>query len=174
MQSSSGNGLRGSVVATSDSTSPKKVSVVSRTREVPTGNFGLRVELGLFGVQPPPPKRGDGDDQRSEREESPDPPRFHGPEVTLVVPARVVEWQTRWTQNPLLARACGFKSRPGHPCPRVARATEHAVRVWLPGQRRQRISGGGGWSCPDRRMSSRRGGLAATARSRCRCGRAGR
>ena len=23
-------------------------------------------------------------------------------------------WFTRWTQNPLSARACGFESRPGH------------------------------------------------------------
>src|SRR5271154_6672231 len=30
--------------------------------------------------------------------------------------ARVAEWQTRWTQNPLSERACGFESRPGHPC----------------------------------------------------------
>ncbi len=29
-------------------------------------------------------------------------------------PARVAEWQTRWTQNPLSERACGFDSRPGH------------------------------------------------------------
>ena len=29
--------------------------------------------------------------------------------------ARVAEWQTRWTQNPLSERACGFESRPGHP-----------------------------------------------------------
>ncbi len=28
--------------------------------------------------------------------------------------ARVAEWQTRRTQNPLLERACGFESRPGH------------------------------------------------------------
>src|SRR5690349_10403994 len=28
--------------------------------------------------------------------------------------ARVVEWQTRRTQNPLLARGCGFKSHLGH------------------------------------------------------------
>ena len=28
--------------------------------------------------------------------------------------ARVTEWQTWWTQNPLSERACGFESRPGH------------------------------------------------------------
>jgi hypothetical protein len=28
--------------------------------------------------------------------------------------ARVAEWQTRWTQNPLSERVCGFESRPGH------------------------------------------------------------
>lgn len=28
--------------------------------------------------------------------------------------AGVLEWQTRWTQNPLLATACGFKSRHRH------------------------------------------------------------
>jgi hypothetical protein len=28
--------------------------------------------------------------------------------------ARVAEWQTRRTQNPLPSRACGFKSHPGH------------------------------------------------------------
>ena len=28
--------------------------------------------------------------------------------------ARVAEWQTRRTRNPLLERACGFESRPGH------------------------------------------------------------
>lgn len=26
----------------------------------------------------------------------------------------MAEWQTRWTQNPLPERACGFDSRPGH------------------------------------------------------------
>ena len=34
--------------------------------------------------------------------------------VHFACPARVAEWQTRWTQNPLSARTCGFKSRPGH------------------------------------------------------------
>ena len=34
--------------------------------------------------------------------------------VHSTCPARVAEWQTRWTQNPLSARTCGFKSRPGH------------------------------------------------------------
>ena len=29
----------------------------------------------------------------------------------------MAEWQTRWTQNPLSERACGFESRPGHPLP---------------------------------------------------------
>ena len=28
--------------------------------------------------------------------------------------ARVVKWQTRWLQVPVLARACGFKSRLAH------------------------------------------------------------
>ena len=28
--------------------------------------------------------------------------------------ARVAEWQTRRTQNPLFARTCGFDSHPGH------------------------------------------------------------
>jgi hypothetical protein len=28
--------------------------------------------------------------------------------------ARVAEWQTRWTQNPVLATVCGFKSLLGH------------------------------------------------------------
>ena len=29
--------------------------------------------------------------------------------------ARVAEWQTRRTQNPLSGRACGFESHLGHP-----------------------------------------------------------
>ena len=40
--------------------------------------------------------------------------------------AGVAEWQTRWTQNPLSERACGFESRPGHRQairPRTAGAT---------------------------------------------------
>src|SRR5260221_12442828 len=32
----------------------------------------------------------------------------------ILVQARVVEWQTRWTQNPLPERACGFDSHLGH------------------------------------------------------------
>jgi hypothetical protein len=32
----------------------------------------------------------------------------------LVIPAGVAEWQTRRTQNPLPARACGFDSLPRH------------------------------------------------------------
>src|SRR3546814_2222309 len=35
----------------------------------------------------------------------------------MLRPARVVEWQTRRTQNALLFGACGFKYRPGHPAP---------------------------------------------------------
>ena len=35
-----------------------------------------------------------------------------GPDATP--PARVAERQTRWTQNPLSERVCGFDSRPGH------------------------------------------------------------
>src|SRR5271166_5606188 len=30
---------------------------------------------------------------------------------SMNLPAGVAEWQTRWTQNPVSARTCGFKSR---------------------------------------------------------------
>jgi hypothetical protein len=47
--------------------------------------------------------------------------------------ARVVEWQTRRTQNPLLARAWGFKSPLGYSssssCPVVRRARHGTVRT---------------------------------------------
>src|SRR5262249_33905396 len=41
--------------------------------------------------------------------------------------ARVVEWQTRRTQNPVLARACGFKSHVGHPADQHERARRFAA-----------------------------------------------
>ena len=34
----------------------------------------------------------------------------NAPDLIYLVYARVAEWQTRRTQNPLPARACGFKS----------------------------------------------------------------
>jgi hypothetical protein len=41
------------------------------------------------------------------------------PTGSLLRGARVVEWQTRRTQNPLPARACGFESHLGHAPPAV-------------------------------------------------------
>ena len=46
--------------------------------------------------------------------------------------ARVTEWQTWWTQNPLSERACGFESRPGHAgLPRLARIALTGTTVVL-------------------------------------------
>ena len=52
--------------------------------------------------------------------------------------ARVVEWQTRRTQNPLLARACGFESHLGHPSAgpgHSARTDQRGGQSWARGGR---------------------------------------
>ena len=44
----------------------------------------------------------------------------------VISQAEVVEWQTRWTQNPLLATTCGFKSHLRH----QKRSDELLFFVW--------------------------------------------
>ncbi len=46
-----------------------------------------------------------------------------------VTRARVAEWQTRGTQNPLSERACGFKSHPGHLTDEVETAGNHEFQA---------------------------------------------
>ena len=87
---------------------------MSRKREVPTGNKWLPVELLLLGVQPPTPERRNRSSQHAQRDESLEPLLEHDAEVTLLQPARMMEWETWWPQTPLLERACGFESRSGH------------------------------------------------------------
>lgn len=40
--------------------------------------------------------------------------KSYGKIITVVKRAGLSEWQTRWTQNPLMATSCGFKSRSRH------------------------------------------------------------
>ena len=46
--------------------------------------------------------------------------------------AEVVEWQTRWTQNPLLETTCGFKSHLRHQkIPNPMRVGDFLIHVLL-------------------------------------------
>ncbi len=83
-----------------------------RRRPVPPGRGGARViPCGRIIM---------------DRAYGPRPPGLSAPSVPWrtgsvmaahLPPARVAEWQTRWTQNPLSERVCGFDSRPGHHAP---------------------------------------------------------
>ena len=70
-----------------------------------------------------------------------------GHATTLTPRARVVEWQTRRTQNPLSARTCGFESRPGH------RVSQSRIPPWS-----QRFHRGGVREPRDRTSDRRRTG----------------
>ena len=101
----------------------------------------LRLDVAverLLGAHPP---RGCEHDEQQRRDrpadDQPDEELNHEPIVPggimqTAVRARVVEWQTRRTQNPLLARACGFESHLGHLPRDVRRPRQRAEQVTAP------------------------------------------